>query len=182
VSDPTAGRGEQGPGPGARTPDLGERPSPDALRLTVEGDEPLVIDIHPGDLADHGRVPEVRAVPPRPEDRAAGWARHEVTIDGWVFRVRSEPAACAELRARAGQAAERAGHGGAVSVRAQIPGRVVRVWVAPGDEVEAGGRLLAIEAMKMENEVRAPRAGTVAAVAVGPGDAVELGGELVRLE
>ena len=46
-------------------------------------------------------------------------------------------------------------------VKAQIPGRVVRLWVEEGDTVEAGQRLLAIEAMKMENEVRAPRAGTV---------------------
>jgi len=42
-------------------------------------------------------------------------------------------------------------------ITAQIPGRVVRLWVAEGDTVEAGQRLLAIEAMKMENEVRAPR-------------------------
>ena len=45
--------------------------------------------------------------------------------------------------------------------------------------VEAGQRLLAIEAMKMENEVRAARAGTVESVAVAVGQTVELGAELV---
>ena len=44
----------------------------------------------------------------------------------------------------------------------------VRLWVAEGDTVEAGQRLLAIEAMKMENEVRAPHAGTVESIAVEP--------------
>ena len=49
----------------------------------------------------------------------------------------------------------------------------------PGDVVAAGARLLAVEAMKMENEVRAPRAGTVERVAVGAGETVELGDILV---
>ena len=43
----------------------------------------------------------------------------------------------------------------------------------------AGGRLLAVEAMKMENEVRAPRDGMVERVAVGPGETVDLGDLLV---
>ena len=58
---------------------------------------------------------------------------------------------------------------GSVVIKAQIPGRVVRLWVADGDTVEAGQRLLAIEAMKMENEVRAPRAGTDRGDPVAPG-------------
>ena len=49
----------------------------------------------------------------------------------------------------------------------------------PGDAVTAGDRLLAVEAMKMENEVRAPRDGTVERVAVGAGETVELGDVLV---
>ncbi len=51
--------------------------------------------------------------------------------------------------------------------------------VNPGDAVTAGDRLLAVEAMKMENEVRAPRDGIVDRVAVGPGETVELGDVLV---
>ena len=66
-------------------------------------------------------------------------------------------------------------------VKAQIPGRVGRLWVAEGDTVEAGQRLLAIEAMKMENEVRAPHAGTVESVRVAAGSSVELGDELLRM-
>jgi pyruvate carboxylase subunit B len=62
-----------------------------------------------------------------------------------------------------------------------MPGRVVRVLVAEGAEVEAGQPLLVLEAMKMENEVRAPVAGSVAAVAVVAGAAVESGARLLTL-
>ncbi len=55
------------------------------------------------------------------------------------------------------------------------------VAVAIGDDVEAGQRLLSVEAMKMENELRAPRAGIVERIAVGPGQTVELGDTLIVL-
>jgi biotin carboxyl carrier protein len=62
-----------------------------------------------------------------------------------------------------------------------MPGRVIRLWVREGDTVEAGQRLLAIEAMKMENEVRAPRGGTIASVGVSAQSSVELGDELLTV-
>ena len=69
----------------------------------------------------------------------------------------------------------------AVTVRAPIPGRVVKVLVKAGDAVKAGQTLVVLEAMKMENELRAPRAGTVAEVRAAEGTAVEAGQELVQL-
>ena len=71
--------------------------------------------------------------------------------------------------------------GGPLEIRAIIPGRIASVAVAPGDTVEAGQTLLAVEAMKMQNELRAPRAGTVTRVPVGAGSTVELGDVLVVL-
>jgi biotin carboxyl carrier protein len=53
------------------------------------------------------------------------------------------------------------------------------VAVEAGDAVVAGQRLLAVEAMKMENELRSPRAGTVDRVATAVGQTVELGDPLV---
>ena len=103
----------------------------------------------------------------------------EVVVDGWRFEFDVEDAERAELRARATSGRDAAAHDGPIEVRAIIPGRVVSVAVNPGDAVTAGGRLLAVEAMKMENEVRAPRDGIVERVAVGPGDTVELGDVLV---
>ena len=59
------------------------------------------------------------------------------------------------------------------------PGRGVSVAVEAGDTVVAGQRLLAVEAMKMENELRSPRAGIVERVAAAVGQTVELGDPLV---
>ena len=42
-----------------------------------------------------------------------------------------------------------------------MPGKIVRVLVAVGDEVTAGQGLLVVEAMKMQNEMKAARAGKV---------------------
>jgi biotin carboxyl carrier protein len=155
----------------------------EALRLTVDGSEPLERDVSPADLPPaSGPGPHVRALARRAGDAEAGIARVEVTVDGWVLRVAVTSAARADLIARAGQGAGRRGPSGSEVVRARIPGRVVRVWVAEGDTVEAGSRLLAIEAMKMENEVRSPRAGTVSGIRVNAGQAVELGDELLTLD
>ena len=67
-------------------------------------------------------------------------------------------------------------------IHAIMPGRVVRVLVAPGDAVEAGQGLVVVEAMKMENEIGAPRSGKVKEVAVAPGVTVESGAKLIVLE
>jgi len=53
--------------------------------------------------------------------------------------------------------------------------------VAAGECVDAGQRLMSVEAMKMENELRAPRAGTVERITVAAGETVELGDTLIVL-
>jgi biotin carboxyl carrier protein len=68
---------------------------------------------------------------------------------------------------------------GPARVSAPMPGRVLRVLAAAGDEVEAGQALVVVEAMKMENELRSPRTGRVEQVAVREGQAVEAGALLV---
>jgi biotin carboxyl carrier protein len=73
-------------------------------------------------------------------------------------------------------------HAGPIDVTATLPGMIVAVAVAAGDEVEEGDRLLTIEAMKMQNEVRAPRGGRIAAIAAEPGQTVATGALLVRIE
>lgn len=65
---------------------------------------------------------------------------------------------------------------------APMPGKVVKVLVAEGDEVEEGQGVVVIEAMKMENELRATKAGVVVGVSVSEGQTVEGGAELARIE
>jgi len=80
----------------------------------------------------------------------------------------------------AGTATSRRVSGGG-TVRAPMPGLVVRIEVAEGQEVDAGTGLVVVEAMKMENELRAPRPGKVQTVHVAVGQAVEKGASLVTL-
>jgi acetyl/propionyl-CoA carboxylase alpha subunit len=67
-------------------------------------------------------------------------------------------------------------------VKAPMPGRVVRVLVEAGDEVEEGQGCVVIEAMKMQNELKSPKAGRVARVGAAVGDTVGSGDVLVVVE
>jgi biotin carboxyl carrier protein len=50
---------------------------------------------------------------------------------------------------------------GRQQIAAPMPGKIVRVLAAMGQQVEPGQGLLVIEAMKMQNEIRSPKSGTV---------------------
>ena len=63
-----------------------------------------------------------------------------------------------------------------------MPGKVIEVTVAEGDEVRAGQGLLLLEAMKMEQTLRAPVAARVTTVCVKAGEMVPPGAVLLRLE
>ncbi|HEX7125613.1 MAG TPA: biotin/lipoyl-containing protein [Thermodesulfobacteriota bacterium] len=71
---------------------------------------------------------------------------------------------------------------GSQTVRAPMPGKVVKLLVSVGDRVEAGQGVVVVEAMKMENELRAGSAGVVKALPAAEGSAVEAGAALVVLE
>ncbi|TAK17500.1 MAG: biotin/lipoyl-binding protein [Acidobacteria bacterium] len=63
-----------------------------------------------------------------------------------------------------------------------MPGRVVRLLVKVGDEVELRQGVVVVEAMKMENELGAPKAGRVKDIAVAEGQSVEAGRVLLVIE
>jgi acetyl/propionyl-CoA carboxylase alpha subunit len=71
---------------------------------------------------------------------------------------------------------------GAGGLEAPMPGKVIAVKVAPGQQVAKGQELVLVEAMKMENAIRAPRDGRVKSVAARPGEMVAPGSVLVELE
>ena len=58
------------------------------------------------------------------------------------------------------------------SVRCPMPGLVVSLAVAEGQEVKSGETLAVVEAMKMENILRAERDGTIRKIRVKQGDSV----------
>lgn len=68
----------------------------------------------------------------------------------------------------------------AAAIEAPMPGTIVEVAIAVGDEVHRGDEICILEAMKMRNSIRAPRAGRVAEVLVAPGSKVAYGDPLVR--
>jgi biotin carboxyl carrier protein len=84
------------------------------------------------------------------------------------------------LRMRAAAASFQAE--GKQTITAPMPGKIVKVFVKPGDEVAEGQGLVVVEAMKMENELKAPKAGKVTEVLAKEGSTVENGAKLVVVE
>ncbi len=67
------------------------------------------------------------------------------------------------------------------AVKAPMHGKLIAVFVKPGDKVEKGQRLAIVEAMKMEHALVAPAAGEIAEVAAEPGQQVAEGARLIVL-
>ena len=151
--------------------DVKELPS-GALTVRV-GDVPVEVDVvalgeqlsvridgKVVDLTTEGTPPELGAI-------ASGHRSY--------VRVESE-------RLRAAEAAKKGATGGAEKVvKSPMPGRIVKLLVAVGDEVEAGKPLFVMEAMKMENEIKAKGAGKVLELHVAVGDTVERNAKLLTM-
>ena len=113
---------------------------------------------------------------------AAAEGPAKVLVDAKEYEVELKGAASAPRRQAAGAPKPPAPPGGAGAITSQMTGRIIRVDVAPGQQVNEGDVLLIIEAMKMENEVLAQAAGTVKEVAVAAGARVSEGDLLVILD
>ncbi|HYP01459.1 MAG TPA: biotin/lipoyl-containing protein [Pyrinomonadaceae bacterium] len=104
--------------------------------------------------------------------------RREVRVRDSVYEVTLiDPKRLGGARG-AGAAAE----GGRAQVVASMPGKVVRVLVGAGAQVEAGDGLVVVEAMKMQNELKSPKSGTVVEVRAEAGATVNAGDVLVVVE
>lgn len=68
------------------------------------------------------------------------------------------------------------------SIKAPMPGKVLRVDVQEGQQLKKGDAILILEAMKMENAIKSPGEGKVKKILVKQGDAVEKGAVLVDVE
>ena len=111
--------------------------------------------------------------------RGQSRGRYSLAADGRRYDVE---ALDERTRAIRELSAATAGPTGPAPLIAPMPGLIVRINVAQGDQVKAGQGLVVMEAMKMENELRAVAGGTVKAIRVTPGTAVERGTTLVELE
>jgi biotin carboxyl carrier protein len=163
------------------------------LNLTIDGVEDRIELLAPapacrfqlGDAPErsaHVEMPELgvysilldgRSYDARVEETAGGLV---VVIDGYRFEIEAHDPRRWSRKAGAG-AAE-----GVQTVAAPMPGKVVRVLVAPGDTVAAGQGLLVVEAMKMQNEMKAARAGRILTVTAKEGATVSAGEVLATIE
>ncbi len=121
---------------------------------------------------------------------------YSVLLDGASYEIRIQPSATGltanvanrrfdvEVRdPRDASPSSRAAIGsGRQNVTAPMPGKVVRVLVDKGDQVETSQGLVVVEAMKMQNELKASRPGRVMEIRAREGETVGAGDTLVVLE
>lgn len=72
--------------------------------------------------------------------------------------------------------------GGGNNLTSGMPGKIVKIFVKPGQEIKEGEPLLIMEAMKMENEMRASRDVTIDEILVAESDTVESGAILISFK
>lgn len=143
----------------------------------------------PGDLnelnivknspTEYNLIRENRSVNVRLLDSDHTGKKLRVEVDGEAFEV--------EIKDDLDQMLDKMGFGTASvkqikEIKAPMPGLVLEINVAAGEEVEEGQKLLILEAMKMENSILIPAKAKIKRVAVSPGQAVDKGQVLVELE
>ncbi|MFM8274730.1 MAG: pyruvate carboxylase, partial [Gemmata sp.] len=155
----------------ARYSDLSVLPTPTFFYGMAKGDE-VSIEIEPGKTLI---IKFLTVGEPQPDGRRVVY-----------FELNGQPrellVSDRTLGAGAVKSRLKAESGNAKHIAAPMPGAVVAVAVAPGEEVAAGQKLLTLEAMKMETTLYADRAGKVAEVLVRPGVQVDGGDLVIRFE
>jgi biotin carboxyl carrier protein len=81
-----------------------------------------------------------------------------------------------------GKGTEAGNPDGAAEIKTAMPGKLVRVLVEQGAEVQKGDGILVVEAMKMQNEMKAPKDGTVKEIRFTEGATVNAGDVLAIIE
>ncbi|HKO79694.1 MAG TPA: biotin/lipoyl-containing protein [Chitinophagaceae bacterium] len=103
----------------------------------------------------------------------------KIEIEGEVYII--------EIKDQLDQVLEKMGFGSASNklikeIKAPMPGLVLEIAVADGQEVKTGAKLLILEAMKMENSIMIHADATIKKITVSAGQAVEKGQVLIELE
>lgn len=103
----------------------------------------------------------------------------EVRLGSHFFEVHVEDERVAALKKLQSSAQSESA---LTTIKAPMPGLIVRMEIAKGETVQKGQGLLVIEAMKMENEIKSPVAGTVTEIMVASRMAVEKGAPLLQIK
>src|SRR5688572_7785449 len=157
---------------------------PGRFTVTIKGKRRSVdaswIDTETLSLIDGGRKYEIRLQPRGNSDSVGievGGVLYEASVakDAKRGRVQFSGSAAGKI---APDPVSISSH----AVTSPMPGRVVRLLAAVGDQVTARQAVVVVEAMKMENELRTPTGGVVKEILVGPGAAVEAGAVLVIVD
>jgi biotin carboxyl carrier protein len=101
--------------------------------------------------------------------------RYQVWLAGQTYTVETVPSG---PRRAGGAVAGAAGN----QLKATMPGTILSIKAAVGEDVKAGQPLIVMESMKMELTLESPRDGQVADILVQPGQLVEMGALLLKLE
>jgi biotin carboxyl carrier protein len=149
-----------------------ERTTPTSIRARI-GDRSYDLDateVEPGVywFTLNDRSIEI-TVTPGPEGYAVSVGTHRIPVE--ILDART-----------ALRKASQHGHEGLLEVRAPMPGKVVKLLVAEGDQVKANQGILVMEAMKMQNEIKSPKAGIMRKLSIAEGTAVSSGDLLAAVE
>ena len=162
---------------GERVVKVDVRSADDGVFVRVDDADEVRADLH----QLHGALHALQFGEAHDEIMAARRDASEVqlAIRGMQYSAEVVDEAHARLASMAG--ARGAGHTH-LELKAPMPGLLVRLLCAVGDDVEAGQPLAVLQAMKMENELSLARGGKVTALNAEAGKTVEQGQVLVVLE
>lgn len=104
--------------------------------------------------------------------------KYQVLMAGDLYEVEVTDERAMRLARASGSLA---GGSGEATIRSPMPGMIVTIPVAVGQEVKKGMPVVILESMKMQNELKAPRDGVVHHINVKAGDSVEQNQVLVTL-
>jgi biotin carboxyl carrier protein len=109
------------------------------------------------------------------EERDDGW---EVLLHGELYPVQVQDERAYRLSKARGTAVVVTGE---VTIKSPMPGLIIAITAVEGTAVKKGDKVIILESMKMENELRSPRDGVVTRVHTQAGASVEKGQALVTI-
>ncbi|MFS8085685.1 MAG: biotin/lipoyl-containing protein [Acidobacteriota bacterium] len=135
------------------------------------------LDVHQSAAGSYLMIADGRVFDCRVQGRPESGKQIEVVVGTRQYAVTlTDPK-------RLRSAASMVGHGDDVArIVAPMPGKVVRVLVKVGEQVEAGAGIVVVEAMKMQNELKTPKAGQVTTLQAELGATVNSGDVLAVVE